>query len=521
MIEIKKIIKYAGSVSAGTMVSRVFGYIRDMLVAYMFGAGMFADAFYAAFRIPNLIRRMLGEGSFSAAFIPVFSEYLHTKTKSETQKLINVVFTALTVVLLIFTILGVFFAPLLVKLIAYGFTSDPEKLQLTIELTRLMFPFLLFICLAAMLLALLNTLNSFFIPAIAPANLSFAEIIYMLALAPLLAPGNQIKGLAISVIFGGLGHFVMQYPVLRKLGWNLKFDFNFSHPGIKKIVFLMIPSIIGISVDQINTFVDTICASFLGDGSITALYYSGRLMQLPLAIFGLALATVSLPMMSKSVAVKNIDELKETLNLSIRFSIIALVPAVAGLIAIGLPIIQVLFERGKFDYAASLLTNNALFYYSLGLPAFAVTKIFANTFFSFQDTKTPVKIAFIVMIFHVILCVVLMKPLGVGGLALATSLCAYMNTAMLLYKLRKKIGAIGSTKILLSSIRACVAATIMDVFAYFIMQINLPSIFLRLCISIVVSIAVFAILLKLFKSPEMEFILKTLNKKQISHIHSR
>ena len=213
MIEIKKIIKYAGSVSAGTTVSRVFGYIRDMLVAYMFGAGMFADAFYAAFRIPNLIRRMLGEGSFSAAFIPVFSEYLHTKTKSETQKLINVVFTLLFLTLLIITTLGMFFSPLLVKIIAYGFTSDPEKLQLTIELTRLMFPFLLFICLAAMLLALLNTLSSFFIPAIAPANLSFAEIIYILALAPLLSPGY----------FWRLGTFSYAVSYFKKFRLEIKF----------------------------------------------------------------------------------------------------------------------------------------------------------------------------------------------------------------------------------------------------------------------------------------------------------
>ncbi|MBQ1609466.1 MAG: murein biosynthesis integral membrane protein MurJ, partial [Elusimicrobia bacterium] len=471
MIEIKKIVKSAGSVSAGTTISRVFGYIRDMLVAYMFGAGMFADAFYAAFRIPNLLRRMLGEGSFSVAFIPVFSEYLHTKTKSETQKLINVVFTVLFTILCVITILGIFFSPLLVKIIAYGFTSDPEKLQLTIELTRLMFPFLLFICLAAMLSALLNTLNSFFIPAIAPANLSFAEIIYILALAPLLSPGNQIKGLAISVIFGGLGLFLMQYPTLKNLGWNLKFDFNFNHPGIKKIGLLMIPSIIGISVDQINTFVDTICASFLGNGSITALYYSSRLMQLPLAIFGLALATVSLPMMSKSVATKDITELKETLNFSIRISVIALLPATIGLMALGLPIIQILFERGKFDIFASLLTNKALFYYVLGLPAFAITKIFANTFFSFQDTKTPVKIAFIVMIFHVILCIALMKPLGVGGLALATSACAYMNVFMLFYKLTQKIGKIGTRKIIVSSIKALIASGIMGIIAYEIMKI--------------------------------------------------
>ena len=257
-----------------------------------------------------------------------------------------------------------------------------------------------------------------------------------------------------------------------------------------------------------------ICASFLGNGSITALYYSSRLMQLPLAIFGLALATVSLPMMSKSVATKDITELKETLNFSIRISVIALLPATIGLMALGLPIIQILFERGKFDIFASLLTNKALFYYVLGLPAFAITKIFANTFFSFQDTKTPVKIAFIVMIFHVILCIALMKPLGVGGLALATSACAYMNVFMLFYKLTQKIGKIGTRKIIVSSIKALIASGIMGIIAYEIMKIKfLPMIF-TLIISIFCSIIAFIILLKILKSQEMEQILSIINKKR-------
>lgn len=514
MIEVKKIVKHAGSVGVGTTVSRVFGYVRDMLVAYLFGAGMFADAFYAAFRIPNLIRRMLGEGSFSAAFIPVFSEYLHTKSKDETQNLINIVFTVLTLLLVFITILGVFFAPLLVKIIAYGFTSDPEKLQLTIELTRLMFPFLLFICLAAMLLALLNTLNSFFIPAIAPANLSFAEIIYILALAPILTPSNQIKGLAISVIFGGIGHFLMQYPVLKRLGWKLRFNFDFNHPGIKKIAFLMIPSVIGISVDQINTFVDTICASFLGDGSITALYYSNRLMQLPLAIFGLAMATVSLPLMSKAAAQNNIEDMKETLNFSIRFSIMALLPATAGLMVIGLPIIQVLFERGKFDSFASVLTNQALFYYVFGLPAYAISKILANTFFSFQDTKTPVKIAFAVMFIHVILCIVLMRTHGVGGLAFATAICAYINAVMLAYELRKRIGKIGIKKITLSSLKGLIAAFFMALVCSQIIKLKFPTLFLSLAVSIIVGIITFVIIAKLLKSQEIEQLLNGLIHKR-------
>lgn len=513
MIEKSKIVKYAGSVSVGTTISRIFGYIRDMLVAYLFGAGMFADAFYAAFRIPNLLRRMLGEGSFSAAFIPVFSEYLHTKPKEETQKLINVVFTLLSLTLIIVVVLGVFFSPLLVKIIAYGFTSDPEKMQLTIDLTRLMFPFLLFICLAAMLLALLNTLSSFFIPAIAPANLSFAEIIYILALAPMLSPANQIKGLAISVIFGGMGHFFMQYPVLKQLGWKLSIDFSFKHPAIKKIVFLMIPSIISISVDQINTFVDTICASFLANGSITALYYSNRLMQLPLAIFGLAMATVSLPLMSKAVAKKDITEVAQTLNFSIRFSVIALLPAMMGLIAIGLPIIQVLFERGKFDIYASLLTNKALFYYSLGLPAYAISKVLANTFFSFQDTKTPLKIAIINMIIHTILCVVLMFYLDVGGLALATAICAYINAYMLTRCLRKKIGTIGIKTIFNSFIKGFISSAIMGIICYMIIKLNFANIFISLPISIVAGIVSFILISKVLKIQEIEILFNSFLKR--------
>ena len=259
---------------------------------------------------------------------------------------------------------------------------------------------------------------------------------------------------------------------------------------------------------------DTICASFLGNGAITALYYSNRLMQLPLAIFGLAMATVSLPMMSKSVATKNIEELKETLNFSIRISIIALLPATVGLMAIGLPIIQILFERGKFDTFASLLTNKALFYYVLGLPAFAITKIFANTFFSFQDTKTPVKIAFVVMFVHVILCVVLMKPLGVGGLALATSACAYMNVFMLFYKLKQRIGKIGARRILISSIKALIASTLMGIIAYEIMQIKVLPMIVALLISIICSIISFIIFLKILKSQEMDQILLGINKKK-------
>jgi putative peptidoglycan lipid II flippase len=512
IMENKTLAKNAGKTAFGTALSRILGYIRDMLVANVFGAGIFADAFYAAFRIPNLFRRLLGEGAFSAAFVPVFSEYLHTKEKTETQKFLNAVFTALLFILVVISVLGMFFAPLLVKIIALGFTNDPEKMQLTIELTRLMFPFILFICLAAFLLAALNTLHSFFIPAFAPSVLSFSEIFYMLAFAPALVPGNQIKGLAASVIIGSVLHFFIQYPKLKSLGWNLKLHINFKHPGIKKIALLMIPSVIGLSVDQINAFVDNICASFLASGSITALYYSNRLMQLPLAIFGLAFATVSLPVMSKAYAQKDMTTLKNSLGYSVRFTIFILLPAATGLIVIGLPVVKLLFEHGRFNSLASLMTNNALFYYSLGLPAYALARIFTNAFYAFQDTKTPVKIAMVAMILHIILCILLMRTMGIGGLALATAAASYFNFILLTVYLKKRIGKLGLKQILFSSLKALLASVITGITAWNVCRIS-ENLFISVPVSIFSGLIVFAAVSYALKSEELNLFLQFLSKK--------
>ncbi|MCL2485489.1 MAG: murein biosynthesis integral membrane protein MurJ [Endomicrobia bacterium] len=516
-MEQKTLTKNAGKAASGTFFSRILGYVRDMLVANLFGAGMFADAFYAAFRIPNLFRRLFGEGAFSAAFIPVFSEYLHTKDKSETQKFLTAVFTALFVILTVVTILGMFFAPVLVKIIAWGFTNDPEKMQMTVELTRLMFPFIMFICLAAFLLAILNTLQSFFLPALAPSALSVSEIFYMLAIAPMLGGGNQIKGLAISVIAGGALHFVIQYPKLKALGWYLKLKLTidgepfYKHPGIKRIWILMIPAMIGLSVDQINSFVDTICASFLESGSITALYYSNRLMQMPLAIFGLAFATVSLPALSKACAIKDMTVYKDSLSHSIRFSVFMLLPAMAGLMVIGLPIIRLLFEHGKFDSVASLMTNDALFYYSLGLPAYALSKIYANAFFALQDTKTPVKSAALAMILHVILCVILMYPMGVGGLALATAVASYFNLFLLVIWLKKRMGKIGMRNILISSAKSFVAAIFTAVTAFYSIQIS-QNLFIAVPFAVFAGSAAFFLTALFLKSEEVKVFAKILKK---------
>jgi putative peptidoglycan lipid II flippase len=512
-MENKTLAKNAGKTAFGTILSRILGYIRDMFVANLFGVSMYADAFYAAFRIPNLFRRLFGEGSFSAAFIPVFSEYLHAKKKTETQKFLNAVFTALLLTLAAISILGMCFAPVLTKLTAWGFADNPEKMQLTIELTRLMFSFILFICLAAFLLAVLNTLHSFFIPAFAPMTLSFSEIFYIIVFAPAIMQRNQIKGLAVSVIVGGALHFFMQYPKLKSLGWHLKFKINLKHPGIKKIAFLMIPSIIGSSADQINAFVDNICTSFLGDGHTAALYYSNRLMQMPLAVFGLAFATASLPVMSRAYLQKDIATLKNSLNYSVRVTAFILIPAAAGLMAIGLPIVKLLFERGEFNSFGSLTTYNALFYYSLGLPAYASAKIFANAFYSFQNTKTPVKIAVGAMVLHAILCILLMRPMGVGGLALATAASSYFNLFLLVVYLKKRIGKLGIKKILFSSSKSLFASVITGITTWNVCRIS-ENLFISVSISIISGLVVFAVASYMLKSEELNLFMQFFSRKQ-------
>jgi putative peptidoglycan lipid II flippase len=512
-MENKTLAKNAGKMAFGTILSRILGYIRDMLVANLFGIGVSADAFYAAFRIPSLFRRLFGEGSFSAVFVPVLSEYLHAKGKTETQKFLNAVFTILLLILAATSILGMCFAPILAKLTALGFANNPEKMQLTIELTRLMFPFILFICLAAFMLAVLNTLHSFFIPAFAPAALSFYEIFYILVFAPAVAQRNQIKGLAVSIIAGGALHFFVQYPKLKSLGWHLKFRINFKHPGIKKIAFLMIPSIIGSSVDQINAFIDNMCASFLGDGPTAALYYSNRLVQMPLAVFGLAFAAASLPAMSKAYLQKDMATLKNSLSYSIRFTTFIIIPAAAGLMVIGLPIVKLLFERGKFNSFGSLMTYNALFYYSLGLPAYAAVKIFANAFYSFQNIKTPVKIAIGATILHVILCILLMRPMGVGGLALATAASSYFNLFLLAAYLKKRIGRLGLKKILFSFSKSLFASVITGIAAWNVCRIS-ENLFISVPISIISGLAAFAAVSYILKSEELNLFMQFLSRKQ-------
>ncbi|MDD5259721.1 MAG: murein biosynthesis integral membrane protein MurJ [bacterium] len=484
-----KIAKSIGTVSGATLLSRVLGYVRDMVVASRFGNGWAADAFYLAFRIPNVLRDLLGEGSLSSGFIPVFSECLVKKGKNEAATLYSACLGILLVILSGVTLLGMIFAPAVVRLIAWGWWNKPDQLALAIKLTRIMFPFIAFISLSALAMGALNSLQVFFIPAAAPMMLSVFEIAAVLWLVPLMKV--PIEGLAWGVLLGGLFQFLWQVPYLAKNGFLHRIIFRIT-PLVRKIGILMIPVAIGSGVRQLNVLIDQVCASFLQDGSIMALYYANRLYQLPLALFGLSIVTVALPAMSLSAAKKDLDQLKHTFSLSIRMTMFTLIPSTIGLIVLGQPIIRLLFEHGSFNAQGTALTALALAFYALGLIFFAGAKIGASAFYALQDTKTPVKIAIAAMVLNTVLNIILMKFLRVGGLALATSISAAFNMAALVYILRQRIGALGASRIWASMQKVLLAAAAMGVVCFF----TRPWIIIALVLGVLVYIGM-AYLLKI------------------------
>ncbi len=448
MSENVKVARAAGVVGAATLASRVMGYVRDMAMSWGFGTGFAADAFYVAYRIPNLLRELLAEGSMSAAFIPVFTETLTRESKESARRLADAVFARLLLLLLAATALGIIFAPSIVKLIAYGWMDKPEfydKYLLAVKLTRMMFPYLLFIGLAALAMGILNSLRSFLAPALSPVMMNVMTISAVVLSARLIR--EPILGVAAGVVLGGLCQVLIQVPGLRKQGMLPRPAFSAGHPGAGKIARLAAPVFFSSSVNQLNIFIGTIFASYLATGSITYLFYGMRFIHFPLGIFGIAIATAVLPTMSAQAARREMEAFRETLSMGLRLVFFIMFPAMAGLITLRVPIVNLLLERGKFDWVSTAGTADALLFYAVGLWAFAGVRIVAQAFYSLQDTKTPVKTAIIALLANIVLSLVLMGPLQHGGLALATSLAASLNITLLTKKLRKKIGRMDGKRI--------------------------------------------------------------------------
>ena len=454
-----KIAKAAGVMSAATFISRVLGYARDMIFAFYFGATGVSDTFFAAFRIPNLLRELFAEGSMSAAFIPVLTEYREKKGEEEAGRLVKITFTFILLVVGFVCVLGVIFAPAIVTVIAPGFLNSPEKFSLTVLLTRVMFPFLFFISLAALTMGALNTKKVFFIPALAPATLNVTLILCIIFFVSKVK--QPITVAAAGVLVGGFMQFAFQLPAFFKNKYRLGIDTSFRHPGIKKMLVLLVPATLALSVSQINIVVSNVIASFLPSGSITYLFYSMRLIQFPTGIFGVAMGMAVLPALSEHAVRGDIARLREDFSFALRLLFFITVPAMAGLMALREPIVNLLFQRGIFDYKATVGTADALFFYSAGIWAMVGVRIVTATFYSLQDTKTPVRIAVIALTTNIVMSLVLMGPMKHKGLALANSLAAAVNFTFLIYFLKKKLGRIDGRRILRSFIRICATSGVM------------------------------------------------------------
>ncbi len=452
-------MKAAWVVGLATLLSRVFGFIRDMVVAGFFGAGLATDAFFVAFRIPNLLRRLFAEGSLTIAFVPVFTEYLTKRSKEDALELASAAFTLLSIILTLVSVAGILLSPWIVMVMAPGFADAPDKYALTVFLTRLMFPYIFFISLVALCMGILNSLRHFAAPALAPVVLNLCMIASVFALKDLFA--EPILSLAVGVMAGGILQLAMQFPFLRRVGARLRPNLRFNHPGIRKIGLLMLPAVFGAAVYQASIFIGTILASFLPGGSVSYLYYADRVVQLPLGVFAIAVGTAALPSFSEQVAGEDYEKLKRTISFSLRLILFVTIPAMVALIILRVPIISVLFQRGQFDISSTVPTAQALLYYAVGLWAFSCIRVVVSAFYALQDTRTPVRIAVAALLVNVVMGVVLMFPMKHSGLALATSIASAVNILMLAVILERKVGRFLQRDFWVSISRTTVASGVM------------------------------------------------------------
>ena len=490
--ETRGVTRAAGVVGLATLVSRVLGFVRDMVIAYFFGTASTADAFFVAFRIPNLLRRLFAEGAFTVAFIPVFTESLTHQGKEAALEIARSVLTALALVLALLSLLGILFAPEVVRAIAPGFTDDPGKLGLTASLTRITFPYIFFVGLVAGCMGVLNSLRHFAAPALAPTLLNATMIGFLVVLHSSLE--EPIYALAWGALVGGLFQLLLQVPFMTKRGFSFVPLFRFNNPALKRILYLMLPTALGAAVYQVSILVGTLLASLLPSGSVSYLYYADRLVQFPLGVFAIALGTASLPSMSRFAATGDMEGLIETFSHSLRLVLFIAIPSMAGLIVLRNPIVSVLFQRGAFDMNASVRTASALLYYSLGLWAFSGIRIVLSAFFSLQDTRTPVKVAVLSLAANIVFSLLLMGPMQHNGLALAASLSSALNLGILLVLLRRKTGRMDGRRIMASLIKTSIATCCMILILGLVGLASLPGGgFLRLAAELVIGFSVYLV----------------------------
>jgi len=465
-----QILKSASVITLVTIASRIFGYVRDQRITLLLGTSLAADSFVLAYRIPNLLRRLVAEGSMTASFIPVFTSYLAEKPEEEVWDFANRLFWTLAVVVAAIAVLGILFSPTAVNLFTL-FGHDPMHWDLAVHLNRIIFPYIFFIALAALAMAILNCFHVFGLPAATPIFLNLSIIAFSVG-AVWRYFKSPAEALAVGVLVGGALQFLVQVPALVKRGMRFKFGISFRHPGIRSVARLMVPGFFGIGVYQVNLFVDTIFATApkMPQGSLISLYVADRVMELVLGGYAIAVATAILPMMSHQAAARDYDAMKKTFSFSLRIVSFITIPAAVGLMILREPIIEVLFEHGRFVAESTQLTARALLYYAVGLPAFAAVKLIVPAFYSTQDTRTPVRVAVYTLVVNVILNFVFLKSFFQtfynGGPAFATSLAAYFNFFMLFFIFRRRFGRLGTFAIMRSLFKIAICSALMGVVCY-------------------------------------------------------
>lgn len=428
------LLKTLATVSGMTLISRILGFIRDVLIARIFGAGIATDAFFVAFRIPNLLRRLFAEGAFSQAFVPILAEYKNRRTPEETRELVDHVATLLSIALFVVTLIGIIAAPLIIYVSAPGFAASPQKFELTVELLQITFPYILFISLVALAGGILNTHGKFSVPALTPALLNLSFIGCALWLAPFMNP--PVLALAWAVFIGGILQLAFQAPFLMRIKLMPRLRLKSPDTGAWRVLKQMGPAVFGVSIGQLSLLINTIFASFLITGSVSWLYYADRLMEFPAGLLGVALGTILLPSLSRHYADNSTEEYSRLLDWGLRLTMLLTLPAALALALLATPLIATLFYHGEFSANDVWMTRNALVAYSVGLLGLILVKVLAPGFYARQNIKTPVKIAVITLIATQLMNLAFIIPLRHAGLALAIGLGACLNAGLLYYKLR-------------------------------------------------------------------------------------
>ena len=453
-------------VASGTFLSRILGLIREQVFAHLFGASMEADAFFAAFRIPNLLRDLFAEGALSSAFVPVFKQELNKGGKEQAFELAQVSFSVLGLIVMVVSILGAILSPYLVKLIAPGFSDIPGKEQLTGQLSAVMFPFLLLVSLAALVMSILNSLERFGIPALAPALFNIGVIAAAFIICPYME--RPIFGMAFGVLLGGLGQLAIQLPDLRKVGFRFKFRPDFKSEGLRRIRKLITPMIGGLAAGRVNIFVNTLVASFLAAGSVSYLTYSYRIMHLPLGIIAVGLGTVALPKASEMAAKNDMAGLRATFYRAIHLCFFLVCPVIAFFIAAGDEIVAVLFQHGKFNAVDTVNTYRALIWFSVGLIGFAGVRVTAPLYYALGDATKPMRYSIVSVVVNLAANALVFIPfLGFAGLALATALGGIVNFGLLAFNLPTRLPGIKLGPAVVMFIRSIVGASVSGFLVYF------------------------------------------------------